>query len=431
MIRNDQEYRVTKTALLSYEEALADFDILKSIERGVAPVIAEAQKVSYQRQITELREQIEAYDALKGGETTELSMSSFVSIGRELISARVAKGLTQRELASLAGLKEQQIQRYEKDAYETANLRRLEYIARVLDVDFQGTITIKPSPDAFSSDFLNSLDPGQFPISEMNTNGWFDKRLDLRRASTSEKKRALAAFFAGSGMTQPSRALHRKTAGSDSRLRQAALLSWQARILAKARRMTGLARRYSPLTSDAVTSLVSLSRLPDGPTLAVDMLLSHGIIVVFEKHLERTKLDGAAMSLEGRYAVIGMTLRHDRIDNFWYVLLHELGHVTRHWGPLLLDGFLDEEGDDLSEKLEAEADDFAINAIIPTEAWAASFVQYTKSPEAVIEFAAKRNIHEALVAGRIRRERKNYAEFSDLVGNGKIRSLVKNAGLME
>jgi HTH-type transcriptional regulator/antitoxin HigA len=431
MIRNDQEYKVTKSALISYEEALADFDILKSIEQGVAPVIAEAQRTSYQRQAAELREQIEAYDALKGGEATEFSMSSFASIGKELISARIAKGLTQRELASLAGLKEQQIQRYEKDAYETANLRRLEYIARVLDVNFVGKITVKPASDAFASDFLNALDPGQFPISDMNSKGWFDSKLDLRRASVSEKKRALAVFFTNSGVIQPSKALHKKTAGPGSRVRQAALLSWQARILLKARRKTGLARRYTPLSPDMITSLVSMSRLPDGPVLAVDMLLSHGIIVVFEKHLEKTRLDGAAMSLDGRYAVIGMTLRHDRIDNFWYVLLHELGHVTRHWGPLLTDGFLDEEGDDLSETLESEADEFATNAIVPNEAWAASFVRFTKSPEAIIEFAKKRNIHEALVAGRIRKERGNYAEFSDLIGSGRIRSLIKNTGLME
>ncbi len=79
----------------------------------------------------------------------------------------------------------------------------------------------------------------------------------------------------------------------------------------------------------------------------------------------------------------------------------------------------------------AEADEFATNAIVPSEAWAASFVRFTKSSEAIIEFAQKRNIHEALVAGRIRKERQNYAEFSDLIGNGKIRSLIQNIGLME
>ena len=58
--------------------------------------------------------------------------------------------------------------------------------------------------------------------------------------------------------------------------------------------------------------------------------MEHGIPLVVEPHLPKTRLDGAAMlSSKGR-PVIGLTIRHDRIDNFWFTLVHELIHVQEH-----------------------------------------------------------------------------------------------------
>jgi HTH-type transcriptional regulator/antitoxin HigA len=431
MIKNEKEYKSTKAALAAYQDALANFDVLKSIQQGVAPVIAAAQKASYERQVTELTAQVEAYEKLKAGGVTELVADQISEIGENLIAARIARGLTQREFASRAGLKEQQVQRYEKEAYASANLRRLTYLSAVLDVRFKGELQVSRKEELSDSDFLSSLNPTDFPLGEMNKRGWFDQRLDLRTSTIEERRRCLAAFFSRASVMEPSLALHRKSKGTMSAARRSALFAWQARVLAKARSKAALARRYEPLSPEAVRSLVAMSCDRDGPQKAVDLLLEYGIIVVFERHLPSTKLDGAAMSLDGKYAVIGMTLRHDRIDNFWFVLLHELGHVLRHWGPHLRQGFVDEEGDDLQDKLEAEADEFAQNSIVPEEEWNSSFVRFTKSAESILQFAEKRNIHPALVAGRIRRERSSYKEFYDLLGQRQIKSALKGAGLLE
>lgn len=431
MIKNEKEYKSTRAALAAYESALAEFDVLKSIAQGVAPVIANAQKASYQRQIAELHAQVDAYERLKAGAVTELVADEIGEIGQNLISARIARGLTQREFASLAGLKEQQVQRYEKEAYGSANLRRLTYLSAILDVKFKGELQVKAHSSADSSDFLKSLNPAHFPIGEMNKRGWFEHRLNLRAASVEEKRRSLAAFLSRSGVIEPSIALHRKSKGGMSPARRGALFAWQARVLAKARSRAGLARRFEPLPPEAIRSLVAMSRDQQGPRSAVEFLLDFGIIVVFERHLPSTKLDGAAMSLDGKYAVIGMTTRHDRVDNFWFVLLHELGHVLRHWGPHLRHGFLDEEGDDFHDKLEFEANEFAQNSIVSEEDWNSSFVRFTQSSESVIQFAEKRNIHPALVAGRIQRERDSYTEFRELLGRGQIQSTLISAGLLE
>ena len=53
-------------------------------------------------------------------------------IGGVLIGARIAKGLTQRQLAGMVGLKEQQIQRYEARDYANVDLGRVQEIARAL-----------------------------------------------------------------------------------------------------------------------------------------------------------------------------------------------------------------------------------------------------------------------------------------------------------
>ncbi|NJL20730.1 MAG: hypothetical protein HC895_07860 [Leptolyngbyaceae cyanobacterium SM1_3_5] len=50
-------------------------------------------------------------------------------------------------------------------------------------------------------------------------------------------------------------------------------------------------------------------------------------------HLPQTYLDGAALLLPDGTPVVALTLRYDRIDNFWFVLLHELGHILLPAGP--------------------------------------------------------------------------------------------------
>ena len=77
-------------------------------------------------------------------------------------------------------------------------------------------------------------------------------------------------------------------------------------------------------------TLVALTRRADGPKRARDLLASKGIVLVTEEHLSGTYLDGAAMLTDDGRPVIGVTLRYDRLDNFWFVLLHELGHVFLH-----------------------------------------------------------------------------------------------------
>ena len=123
--------------------------------------------------------------------------------------------------------------------------------------------------------------------------------------------------------------------------------------------------------------------------------------------------------------MIGLTLRYDRIDNFWFTLLHELAHVGLHLDNDRGDWFVDDltlpnpEGGE--DPAETEADERARDALIPPEAWEASPVRVKPSAVSVINLALTLGIHPAIVAGRVRHERGNYRLLSQFVGTGEVR----------
>jgi HTH-type transcriptional regulator/antitoxin HigA len=140
-------------------------------------------------------------------------------------------------------------------------------------------------------------------------------------------------------------------------------------------------------------------------------------------HLPGTYLDGAAMRRPADGApVIALTLRHDRIDNFWFTLLHEFCHVARHLGAessLIVD--------DLEvasrAKLELEADAFAQEALVPKGTWKLADNPELTSEE-VTDVASRAGVHPSIVAGRWQRTYSDYRRFSKLIIRGEVRSLL-------
>jgi HTH-type transcriptional regulator/antitoxin HigA len=175
-----------------------------------------------------------------------------------------------------------------------------------------------------------------------------------------------------------------------------------------------------------ISDLVSISSKVDGPRLAREMLKNIGIALVIEPHLRNTYLDGAAL-LNGTFPVIGMTLRHDRLDNFWFVLLHELFHVIKHLNKDKLVTIYDDLDATGKNQLECEADRLAQNALISEEKWETALPRYVQSEQSVKDFASELGISPAIVAGRIRNETNNYSILSDFVGQGCVRKLFPEA----
>ena len=161
---------------------------------------------------------------------------------------------------------------------------------------------------------------------------------------------------------------------------------------------------------------------PEGPRLACEKLEEKGVAVIIEQHLDQTHLDGAAMlGIDGR-PLIGLTLRHNRLDNFWFTLFHEIGHVLKHLStetPAILDMDIDQKK---TSKVEAEADRFALDRLIPPDVWRDQLMQLRNADE--IRAAAKRLcVSPAVIAGCLRREANDYRAHRTLVGYKEVKPL--------
>ena len=136
---------------------------------------------------------------------------------------------------------------------------------------------------------------------------------------------------------------------------------------------------------------------------------------------------GESVGVEEGRPIIGMTLRYDRLDNFWFILMHELAHVGRHEArdenQFFDDMSLRGANNVADDCIEIQADEWAEEALIPGDVWKASAVQFSPRPLDVIQLASEVGVHPAVVAGRVRYERGDYRLLSQLVGNGEVRGL--------
>jgi ribosome-binding protein aMBF1 (putative translation factor) len=132
MIRNDREYRITKAQAKKFQQALAQLSSGLSIHKGIHPRLAKAQKDAMRSQLQSLRQQINEYERLRRRGGKALDVTSIETLPQRLIRARIAAGLTQKELAARIGIKEQQVQRYEATNYASASLSRVLQVARIL-----------------------------------------------------------------------------------------------------------------------------------------------------------------------------------------------------------------------------------------------------------------------------------------------------------
>lgn len=139
MIRNEQQYKIAKSHAANFKKAISE---LEKKSQGVHPILLKAEKEALQTQFSDLSHEIKSYEALKGGEVQVIEVNAFNELPKALIQARIAKGLSQRDLAEKLGLKEQQIQRYEATNYATASLDRINEVVNALDVKINKEIYI-------------------------------------------------------------------------------------------------------------------------------------------------------------------------------------------------------------------------------------------------------------------------------------------------
>lgn len=136
MIKNEKQYKITKSWLRNFEEGRQKLDKLPKGKEQ--PWLRQAQRGSLEAQIQQLKEEIEEYEALKSGKIVVPSLDVLATVPELLIKKRIANGWTLEQLAERLGLHHQQIQRYESTDYATATFETMQKVAAVLN---QKTVT--------------------------------------------------------------------------------------------------------------------------------------------------------------------------------------------------------------------------------------------------------------------------------------------------
>lgn len=142
MIHNQRELAIMRARVARLSEAIAGLEKNPPDPSRVHPRLVAAEKDAMRRVTGEMEAAIRAYEGLLGNTQRSIEVRSIDDLPGALIQARIARGITQRDLGELLGLKQQQIQRYEATGYSAASLDRVIDVARVLGVTLSAELRV-------------------------------------------------------------------------------------------------------------------------------------------------------------------------------------------------------------------------------------------------------------------------------------------------
>ena len=237
----------------------------------------------------------------------------------------------------------------------------------------------------------------RFPVRDMIHRGWIEDAEDPEVL----EHRVLSFFGVSSAEEEPSFAFAaRKGLGGSLDPRDSPQqLAWLFRVKQCAEAMQVGKYSESALRS-RLEEIEALMVEPEEARRVPAILEECGVRFIVVEPLPASKIDGACFWLDPWRPVVALTLRFDRIDNFWFVLRHELEHVLRQ--DAAIDSDVNPAKHDLTEQEEA------------ANAAAASFgvkeedlehfilrVQPLFSERKVVAFARRHGVHPGIVVGRL------------------------------
>lgn len=414
---NEKEAREARARISRLSEALHSEHAMEPVVAGLPPEVVSQVSRMMKAERERLTRAVEAYEVAKETQKpTALKALVNQEPGLMLIVARIANGYSQKDLAWRLGVKEQQVQRWEAERYGQISLKNYNRVAALLGVRLTADMPDQPAfrgldkvIDGVSKSEIKKI------LKHGRENGWFAE--DFTEAE-------LRRYIAENRIDFGSPGLLRTGLNVVDHTEDVMLHAWRARVTARAREaFASVEDVHEPLELKWMPGLVRLSNDTRGPLRAVEVLADRGIVLIVEPQVPGLKIDGAAFIVDGR-PVIGMTVRTDTVDNFWFTLMHELAHVTLHFSTGLAVGFYDQTDQEASvDEQEEEANRFASNLLIPEERWRRSTARIAKSAAVIERFANELGIHPAIVFGRIRKERGEWSLFANKIGRNTVRKL--------
>jgi len=350
------------------------------------------------------------------------------------------RGWSQRALAMVLGLSEKTVSSFMNGRTKISNELALQLQA-ALSIDAMDLLKLQASYELKKAELAFKPDPalatrakvfGDVPVGDMIARGWLKGVVGLWDSHLNE---ALCRFFDVSNIEQievlPHAAKKTDVMGDAT----PAQMAWLYRVKQIAQQT--LVGKYSPASVvNAAKELKPLLNSAEGARKVPRILAQAGIRYAIVESLPHTKIDGVCLWLNDKSPVIGMSLRFDRIDNFWFVLRHELEHVIQKHGQsaVILDIELEGEragtGDDIPAE-ERIANEAAAEFCVPQKQLS-HFIR-VKSPffaeRDIRGFAATYKIHPGLVAGQLQHKTNRYELFRNHLV--KIRSLVSPNAMVD
>lgn len=215
-----------------------------------------------------------------------------------------------------------------------------------------------------------------------------------------------------------------------------AQVAWLFRVRQLAREMALAVKYTEQRLRAAVEQLRALLTAPEEARHVPRILAECGVRFVVVESLSGSKIDGVCLWLDDRTPVIGMSLRFDRIDNFWFVLRHEIEHVLRGHGKVtpVIDVDLEgpNAGDGPTVREEERVANAAASDFCVPKADMESYIRRKQpyfSEREMIAFATRMKVHPGLVAGQIRHRTGRWTMFAKHLV--KIRTAILSAAVVD
>lgn len=333
------------------------------------------------------------------------------------------RGWTQRVLAIVLGVDETGVNRLVADKRPVDATMALA-LEEVFQVPAERFLELQRTYDLAMARLTARPDParatrarlyGDLPVSDMIKRGWVVAK-DVRDTAVEPE---LLRFFGTNRVEDIEILPHAAKKTQVSEPATPAQIAWLYRVKRIASEM--LVGRFSQQNAEAlVPKLKQLLVSPEGVRKVPRLFAEAGIRFLIVETLPGAKIDGVCFWLNDRSPVVALTTRFDRIDNFWFVLRHELEHVLREHGKaksgFMLDAELDTGANDSTlPDDEQVANDAAAEFCVPKKMMDAFYVR--KAPffhdRDILAFAKMINVHPGLIAGQIRRRTSRYDRFGN------------------
>lgn len=427
MILNDRQLEASQNNLNSLNASIARIETNEDISADKVKMFELNALKGFSN---DMQREIDEYTSLRSGNFEPPRDFVLSELPKILIQTRLSQGWSQLKLAWLSGLEQSQISCFEDTRYELVSFATLMRISNALNVDITRCSTTN-FVDGISSEkvaiqlYTDRLRWEDFPIDEVFKLGW------IKECEKKHKPECFVTWLTGTSgdsYIAPYRIRNDRHQSID----ECALFTWRTRILHKAR--SELQNSSIPefeMNERWLTNLAEVSIDPESPSRAKELLREQGILLIIEKNLANTQIDGAALLTNLTVPTIALTLEHDRLDYFWYMLFRELGHIYWNMYEESQHTFIDQitiktpfeignTGKSVFDKHDYNADCFVFTKLLHPNLWDSWATRFSSSKELVLNYIKQNLEGNERYSTLLSDETKQNPWSEDIIGHGKL-----------